>query len=260
MLQLIVRFCRACFPIFIGCVIVQAVVAQPQPGQPERAPTANSFRKKSDPNTPVPTGEPKQAIAVTVWSLTIKESTGPEAGELEGALRDKANHLPAAVGTQKEVREMIAKLKVAGLLHKSREIRLLALAGETAEALMSADQPVIQATNFAPGGGTINTIMYRSVGTIVEAKPIIDSDGLVQVGLTYECSFLDDANGEIIAERKEKEPLRAPAIVRKSATTLARVESGKAVLVSSDATQDASNEKNPGQVDLLILAAEIVDN
>jgi Flp pilus assembly secretin CpaC len=234
------------------------VIAQPQPGQPGRP--SGSDTVKSRGNAPAPSGESAQAIALTVWALTIKESGGPEANELEGALRDKANHLPAAVGTQKDVRDMVAKLKVAGLLHKSREIRLLALAGETATALMSADLPVIQAMNFAPTSGTINTIMYRSVGTIVEAKPVVDSDGLVQVGLTYECSFLDAGGGVVIAELPEKEPVRAPAIVRQTTTTLVRLESGKAVLVSSDATQDTSNDKSTAQVDLLILAAEIVAN
>jgi hypothetical protein len=258
-------FHRWCLAILVGVGTWQIVVAQENPprrrpavpDRPERAAVADSSKAVSA--APAPTGEPRQAIALTLWTLTIKESTAPESSELESELRDKVNRLPSVVGTQKEVRDMVAKLKVAGVLHKSREIRLLALAGESATALTGADQPVIQAMNFTPTG-TTNSIMYRSIGTIVEAKPIVDSDGLVQVGLTYECSFLDDAGGAVIAELQDKEPIRAPAVVRKSSTSLVRLENGKAVLVSSDTTQDASNEENPGQVDLLILAAEIVSD
>lgn len=71
-------------------------------------------------------------------------------------------------------------------------------------------------------------------------------------------SRLDEAQGEVIAVPPGKEPIRAPAVVRKNTTTLVRLESGKAVLVSSDAKHDATDEKTSGRVDMVILGAEVV--
>jgi len=225
----------------------------PQPGQPP----AYDGTIKSVSNAPVPTGESKRPIALTLWVLTITESQGPEAGELEGALQDNATNRPALVGTHKVVRDMIAKLRVAGLLQKSREMRLVTLDGQTASAQTGADQPVIQATSSS-NAGSINSIHYRSTGTIVQAKPVIDRDGFVQVGLNFDSSFFEISDGVVIAELAGKDPILAPVIARNSVTTLARIESGSAVLVSSDAKHDATSEKKSGRVELVILGAEIV--
>jgi type II secretory pathway component GspD/PulD (secretin) len=154
---------------------------------------------------------------------------------------------------------MIAKLKVAGLLHKSRVIRLTTLDGQTATSITGMDQPVIQGTSISDAGFS-NSIQYRATGTIVRATPLIDSDGLIQVGLNYESSSVENSDGVVMAELKDQDPILAPLIVRKTTTTVARLQNGKAALVSSDAEHDASDEKKPGQVDLLILAAEIVAN
>jgi hypothetical protein len=235
--------------------LTTVAIAQPSPYRPQQPVRVSEARPNA--SAPVPSGEAKQVIAVTLWTLTISEASGPEAGELEGALRDKATGLPTAIGTRKEVADLLAKLKVAGLLQKSRELRLTAVDGVEASTAIGSEQPKVQATTVAREGRS-NTIMYRTLGTQVRVTPVVDDDGMIQVGLSYETSYFDEENGEVIDEREGAQPITAPAIVSKSSNTVARVPNGRAVLVSSDATHDASDEKNPGRVELLILAAEIV--
>src|SRR5262245_14800452 len=62
------------------------------------------------------TDEPRDAIALTVWALTMSNSSSPESDALVGNLVDKANKLPTIVGTAEDVRELVGRLKAAGLL------------------------------------------------------------------------------------------------------------------------------------------------
>jgi hypothetical protein len=201
-----------------------------------------------------PSGETRQAIALTLWTLTITDAEGPEADELEGALRDKAKSLSGNVGSVGDVRELVGKLKVAGLLKKYREIRLMTVDGQVAAAQAGADQPSIVGTNFSDRGNT-NVLQMRAVGTIVRAIPRRDTEGNIQVGLDYSCSSVTKSDRVNIAEMADSKPLAADVVTNTQVSTLVSIAPGEAVVVSGDATVDATGD----ETQLIILAAEIVE-
>jgi hypothetical protein len=192
-----------------------------------------------------------------VWVLTLSDIARPEADELTGELRDKANSLPAVVGTQDEVRTLIGRLNAAGLLRKSREIRLLTLDGQTARAQSGADEPSLVATNVSDVGQT-NSIQYRSVGTIAELTPRIDTQSAIQVNLVYSSSHLVKSADVAVMRPKEGPQLLADRIVTQQINTLARLKSGTAALVWSDAMRQVSDEGAEGETKLMILAAAVI--
>jgi Bacterial type II and III secretion system protein len=217
-----------------------------------------------------PTDEPKEAISLSVWILTLAESATEESTalaaneqsgdlteELSDKLHDKANNLPAVVGTREDVRALIGRLKVAGLLQKSREVRIQTLNGQTAVAQMGTDQPSITATQINDRG-TTNNIMMRSVGTIVSVTPRIDTEGAIQVGFEYNSTRLEQSTDIALAEFEGHKPMMASFTVNQQSTTVVRLKSGSAVLVWSDATRESDGSETGGETQMIILAAEVV--
>jgi hypothetical protein len=254
------RFNRLMLPFVVVMIgITVSTVAAVGQERSRRPPEPLTVRASSA-ETPLaePSGEATQAIALTLWALTIGDANGPEADELEGALRDKAKNLSTDVGSVGDVRELVAKLKVAGLLKKYREIRLTTVDGQVVTAQSGADQPSVVGTQFSQQG-TTNMLQMRAVGTMVRAIAKLDKDGRIQVGLDYNSSRVEKSERVNISQVKEREPLAADVVTSMQVNTLVSVAPGRAVVVSGDATMELTPEDSNGETQLLVLAAEIVD-
>ena len=251
----------------------------PQPGQ-------NQFAAQPQPDAG--TGEPRDMIAVTVWDLTISDSTGPESDELVGKLIDKANNLPTVLGTADEVRDLVSRLKAANLMRKSREFRLLATDGQLSSTQSGADRPSVIATqvtsldsgasrprrgvnpptqnplpaptpNESPAPERIvnNSIQYRSISTLVQATPRIDTSGGIQILLNYSASDIERSSDVVLTEIPGRDPVTADSVVVRQIQSSVRLKSGTAVVVQADAAQTSDGESLTGKTHLLILAASV---
>jgi hypothetical protein len=231
--------------ILVGLAMGASAMAQPRE---ERA-AIRSDAEVVDPAVTV------QSVVVTIWMLELTEATGPEADELEAALREKANDLPLVIGRKEEVRDLIARLKVAGMLHKSRVVRLLTTDGELASAQTGADQPTIVQSNTNELGLS-NTIQFRHVGMEINARPVIETGGTVQLKFQYNASRIDTPEEIVITEPQGKKPIYATQIVSRGFESVLRVKNGIAVAVSTDSLQATSAIENASKTELLLIAAE----
>ncbi|HEY3393047.1 MAG TPA: hypothetical protein VGK58_10090, partial [Lacipirellulaceae bacterium] len=90
--------------------------------------------------------EPRQAIALTVWMLTLGESAKPAADDLGADLVERLINRPNAYQSIDEVRELVARLKGAESFRSSREFRIVALDGQSASAQVGGNLPRVIAT------------------------------------------------------------------------------------------------------------------
>ena len=217
---------------------------------------AQQHARQAEPAPPeAPSDEPKQSIAISVWMLTLTSPSGPEADELTSQLHDKANNMPAILGTRDDVQKLIGRLNVAGMLRKSREVRLLTVNGHPANSQSGADEPRIVATNVSDQG-QMNSIQYQSVGTIVRATPRIDTDGAIQVSLVYNSSDITKSDDVAISRPVEGKEMMADVTTKHQIETIVRVKNGTAALVWSNVTDDLSR-KAASEIQMIILAAAV---
>jgi hypothetical protein len=202
-------------------------------------------------------------MTITLWSLTLVDADNPEGDELEGALREKSKKLPGVVGPVDVFRDLVDRLRVANMVKRSREIRMMSVDGKTASFQSGADEPSIVGMEMSRQG-RMNRIDMRSVGVKAEAKPIVDPDGMIQIGLEYDSSHLENSDRVAIAEVEGGKPLQAQVVKTERVYTTARLKPGSAVLVSSDLTESASPdsaspENANRETRLLVLAVEMVE-
>ena len=244
----------------------------------------------SRPNAPADPA--RDTIVLTVWSLVVSNPTGPESDELVGQLVDRARNLPTVASTTDEVRDLVSKLRAAGLLRKSREFRLTTIDGQATRAESGTKWPRIIATNIstmspnrggrnrppstrtvgarvppAPDGQAnespwsdavvTNSIDYQEIGTVVELIPRIDSTGSVQVHFSYNASDTEKAPDVPISEIPGRKPITADKDRDEPSSVVVRLKSGTAVVVQSEAVQAWDGESPTDTTQLLILAASV---
>jgi hypothetical protein len=264
----------------------------PQSGQRAEIPpfaTQNHFAAQPQPDAG--TSEPRDMIALTVWDLTISDSTGPESDELVGKLIDKTSNLPTVVGTADEVRDLVNRLKAASLVRKSREVRVLTTDGQPTYAQSGTSRPSVVASNFttinppmtgrgsrranleapapnptpaptpneppAPEPIVTNSIQYRDIGTIVELIPRIDTSGAVLVQFSYNSSDIESSPDVALTDMPGRKPIMADRTVICQVRSSVRLKSGTAVIVQTDASRTSNGESSTGDTRLLILAASV---
>ena len=203
-----------------------------------------------------PTDEIRKSIAVTVWALTVSPSHSPEKDEPVGKLIAQAHDIPVVIGNRDEVRQLVDRFRVAGVLRKSREVRVMTLDGLAASAHSGSDQPRVTAVTITNFGRTNNT-QYQPIGTVIQVAPRIDSTGMIQVSLTYHTSSMQKSKDVVLAEPTDGKAIMADLVRNEQATTTVRLKSGSAMLVKSDSTQETSDDSD-GLIQLVILSAEIV--
>jgi hypothetical protein len=259
------------------------------PGEPGQTPQfAPRNQLASQPQSDAAFSEPRDTISLNFWDLTISNSAGPESDELVGKLIDKANNLPTVIGTVDEVRDLISRLKAAGVMRKSREFRLLATNDQPVYAQSGASRPSVIASNFTPSasgrGGrratfeapapnptpaptpneptaseliVTNSIQYREIGTVVEVIPRIDASGAVLAQFTYNASDIETSSDVPLAVIPGRKSTMADRIVTCQIRSTARLKSGTAVVVHTDSAHSTDGESSTGRTQLLILAASV---
>ena len=105
--------------------------------------------------------------------------------------------------------------------------------------------------------GRMNSIMYRSVGTIIEARPRIDTEKHIQVQLDYEASDLAKAEDVPLSENNDGTSKLASNIFNRQLKTAAKFKNGGAAIVQSDSISGSADKSVKGQTVLIILGGSI---
>jgi hypothetical protein len=201
-------------------------------------------------------------VAMNVWVLTVS-ATGTSAGGQLGNepiadLVARAKGLPVTLGSRDDVRDWISKLQVAGVLERVREFRLTAVSGQSASVQNGETIPQVTSTSQTEFG-RVNSLQMTSVGTIVQVQPRIDAEGQLKVAINYSSSSLEKSNEVALSESRDgSNRMMASRVVNQQYQSTVRLKTGAAALVNSDTTSQLAGDSAGVRMQLVILAAEIV--
>jgi hypothetical protein len=204
------------------------------------------------------TDDPKESVMFTLWVLSLTNSNQLPADELRDKLTDKISNLPAVVGSIRDVRELIGKLQVAGLLRSAREFRLNALDGGSVSMQMGRNQPRVIATNVDPHAGRTNSLQLEPVGTIIELRPQIGSQLNIRVSVKFSQSEIEKSTDVIMAEPIEGTALYADVVTTRQLEATTSLKNDTAVLLQSAAATASKDGASNVELELMILGAAIV--
>jgi hypothetical protein len=196
---------------------------------------------------------------ISVDELVKHLTEASPAGIVEASRKTSAgngNNLPAEFNSVDEVREFLAQLKHNGRVRSSRELRMLTLDGQTAQVQVGADQPRVTATSYS-NRGRQNQLMYRQVGTMIEARPRVDSEKRIQVQLDYNMSDVAKSNDIALSEEPDGKSQFADVTITRQFKSTASLKNGGAAMVHCDALAGAADKSGEGQTELAILAAAL---
>ncbi len=222
----------------------------------------------ANPNTAAAndSGEPKDLIALNLWVLTIDLPRAKAADDITASLVQRANDLPTVIGSRDDVRVLIGKLTVAGVLVRSREYRVTAVSGQPVSIQSGGNMPLVTASQVmgggrgGGGGGRVNSISYQTVGTTIQFQPRVIAGGNIDVTLNYNSSEQEEARNVAIAEGDDGNRLPATRTVTQQLQVTSRVKPGAAVLVQSDILAEPNNDAAGVRTQLIVLGASIVPN
>jgi hypothetical protein len=147
-------------------------------------------------------------------------------------------------------------MKDSGYLGSSRELKMVALNGQTARSQSLADKPQITGFNQTSFGRS-NTIRYRSLGTMVEARPLIDSKKDIQVQVDYSESDTEKSKDVQMMETTDGKTDFADVTNTRQFKTAVKLKSGTAIVIQKDSTVGPAAKTSGGQTKLIILGAVI---
>jgi hypothetical protein len=228
----------------------------------EQDPSARR-RLLSDPSSAAGTqetlsDEPTESIALTVWILRITDSTDPQADELNENLAERVGNLSQIVGSVSDVRKLVGQLKVAGMLRNAREFRLVTLNGKAVTAQRGRNQPRIVATAVDPRAGRTHSLVMEPIGTMVEMRPMIDSERNIQVSVKISESDIEKSTDVLMAEPPEGSPTFADVVNTRQFNTATSLKNKTAVLLQSIAVSGTDDDADT-ETELIILGAAIVE-
>lgn len=202
-----------------------------------------------------PPGSPREPSAPTVDLLendhefieievTIAEWGTPVAEDLP---TDEQLQLE---GPRDEVAAQIDKLKQARRLTNVHRLRLVAPNRQTAMIQIGMDQPQVTSSQFGPRGTAVNSISYRSVGTLVRATPRTLHENRIAIDLEISKSGMSpSADAPVLAENDSGRQTKAESMRTLTVKTVAAVVSGHTVVVSGS--------QQPHQGELVLLSARV---
>ncbi|MEX2315944.1 MAG: hypothetical protein WD669_02260 [Pirellulales bacterium] len=204
--------------------------------------------------------EPKALVSLNLWVLTIELPRAKAADDLVGRLAASINELPTELGSRDDVRVLIGKLSVAGLLKRSREFHMISVNGQTAGTVVGASKPTISSTQSSVRGGRANSITYQLVGTNVQLSPRVFANGNLQVAVMYESSDVQKSSPPVLLGDlgDGAEPVIADQVVNQRINTSVQLKKGSAVLVQRDILTEPNNEAATITTQLVILAASVI--
>ena len=221
--------------------------------QPQRDPPAADERGRRMSADDAPLADsPQSQVVLSLWELTVSNSAKKPEADSKSNLAWQLQNLPTEFGTLNEVRDLVSRLKDAGRLQSSREVRFVAFDGQSAFLKVGADKPQIVGINQT-NMGRMNSITYRSTGTVIEARPRIDTEKHIQVQLNYEASELAKADDVPISENNDGSSKSASSVVTRQLKTAAKFKNGGAAIVKFDSTSGSADKSIAGQTVLIIL-------
>jgi hypothetical protein len=204
------------------------------------------------------TDDPKETIMFTLWVLSLTDLTKQPDDEKRSKLAKEISDLPAVVGSIRQVRELIAKVQVAGLLRSAREYRLSSLDGASVSIQTGRNQPRIIATTRDAQAGLTNTLQLEPVGTIIELQPRIGSELDILVNVKFNQSEMEKSTDVVMAEPVEGSALYADVVTTRQFEATTSLKSNTAVLLQSTTATTSQAEASDVEMELMILGAAIV--
>jgi hypothetical protein len=230
-------------------------VAPTQPPQREPTLADDKGRRTTAADAPL-TESPQGQVVLTLWELTVSDSAKQPDADSKSNLAWQLQNLPTEFGTLSEVRDLISRMKDAGRLQSLREVRLVALDGQSAHLQVGADKPQIIGTNNT-NMGRMNSINYRSVGTLIDVRPRIDTEKHIQVQLDYNASDLAKSEDVPLSENNDGTSKLASVTFNRQLKTAARFKNGGAAIVQYDSISASADKSVKGQTVLVILGGSI---
>jgi hypothetical protein len=195
---------------------------------------------------PAPRAEENaEILQLRLWVLSIRLSAEQAQNETLRNLVTEATNLPQTIESTNAFRELVAKLTKAQILQRSREYRIAAAVGQTAQLTNGSQRPVITNTTLSGrggGGGRVNTYQYHSVGTSISVTPRIESMGLLSIALNFNDSDLAESDRSVpVAELDGAKPVMIPEITSVQLQTNVRLKRGGAAIVQTDTSSDSAS-------------------
>jgi type II secretory pathway component GspD/PulD (secretin) len=150
--------------------------------------------------------------------------------------------IPATADVELVFDDLLPTLAEAGAIGEPIRLSGTTFENESIEIKLGFDKPIVQATTVHERGRN-NSVMYRSMGTIVKVVPALLGDG-VRIDLELEHSRLgSEDRGTVVSEPAEGEAIRAPASAQSSFKGSLLVPEGKAILFGVMSGDDDSVDK-----------------
>jgi len=199
----------------------------------------------------------KDTVVLTVWELSIANSTDNKKGDEKAKLAALLDNMPTEFTSSSNVREFIQGLRDAGRLRSLRELRLSALDGQSATVQAGANKPQVTGSNCSPRGRA-NSVTFRQTGTTIDARPSIDSEKRIRVQFEYNMSDLQKSDGVALVDDGDGKTLFADEIVTRQFKTTTRLKNGAAAVIRCDSSIALGDKSDAGHTELIILCGAIV--
>ena len=138
-----------------------------------------------------------------------------------------------------QIEGMITALETKGLLQRLAEPNLVALSGDTASFQAGGSIPVPQISSTS-GGAVTPSITYEPYGVILQFRPTVLSNGLINLAINPTVSELDYANAVTISGTT------VPAFTTRTATTTVALRDGQSFAIAG--LLQADNNRNISQL------------
>jgi hypothetical protein len=259
--------------LFIGSL--PSVQAQVGDIKPDRIPTQQSYRSKtierrssesasdagnanrSSAAEVRASDSPKQIVALSVWVVTLSDVNVALDKDAKAQSGEDASSVPMEFRTWKEVRDLIARFKAAKRVRASRELRMMTVDGQSARLQCGIDHPQVTSTSVS-NRGRQNALMYRQIGTVVDARPVVDTENRIQVQLDYNMSDSAKSNDVAVTEDADGKTQFADVMITRQVKTTVRLKNDTASLVQFDETSGTANRSGEAQIELIILGVSLL--
>ena len=138
-----------------------------------------------------------------------------------------------------QIDSLVTALETKGLLQRLAEPNLVALSGDTASFQAGGQFPVPIAVTSGVGVAT-PTIEFKNFGVLLKFRPVVLSDGIINLSIDPEVSELDFSNAVTISGTT------IPSIVLRRATTTVELRDGQSFAIAG--LLQADNLRNISQL------------
>jgi hypothetical protein len=198
-------------------------------------------------------------VRLSLWVLTLsaKNATETPEGNDSSKLPERVVELSGNLGPISGLRQLLERLKNAGLVQSCRELQLTALDLQPAHVQIGANKPQVMSTSVTSSGRRSNSVSMQPVGTSIEAQTRIASNGQIVVRLEYSASEISNApNTE--GESAGEQTAGPGAVVSQELTTTVRLKNGTAEVLQRDLMSSGITAGAEDTLQLVVLGAEVL--